>query len=173
MKKDLILCIIVFCAACITAGAQTDRMSLEEKAKCVVGWKREFFPDTNKGVGARTVPFPEYGIPTIARADGTSGLRLSRRESDRSTAFPANIALASSWDTALSREVGAAAGYEARGYNINVLLAPGVNIMRNPLCGRNFEYFSEDPVITGKMGAACSRRAVQRGCHIGETLLLQ
>ena len=154
MKKDLILCIIVFCAACITAGAQTDRMSLEEKAKCVVGWKREFFPDTNKGICARTVPFPEYGIPTIALADGTSGLRLSRRESDRSTAFPANIALASSWDTALSREVGAAAGYEARGYNINVLLAPGVNIMRNPLCGRNFEYFSEDPVITGKMGAA-------------------
>ena len=154
MRKDFILCIILLCSACIPAGAQTDGMSLEEKAKCVVGWKREFFPTTNKGVCARTVPFPEYGIPTIALADGTSGLRLSRRESDRSTAFPANIALASSWDTALSREVGAAAGYETRGYNINVLLAPGMNIMRNPLCGRNFEYFSEDPVITGKMGAA-------------------
>ena len=153
-KSILALSIGLLCIVPSIAQDITGRMTLEEKARCVVGMKRADFPPTNKGFCARTVPFPGYGIPTIALADGTSGLRLSRREPDRSTAFPAGIAIASSWDTAVSKEVGAAAGYEARAYNANVLLAPGMNIIRNPLCGRNFEYFSEDPFITGKMGAA-------------------
>ena len=129
-------------------------MSLQEKASCVVGLKRNLFPPTNKGFAGRTTPFPGYGIPTLTLADGTAGLRLSRRGKERATAFPDNMALASSWNEALVREVGVAAGFEARKYNANVLLAPGMNIIRNPLCGRDFEYFSEDPYVTGKMGAA-------------------
>lgn len=148
--------LILACLVCVSARAQSvvSDMTLEEKARCVVGIERSEFPPTNKGVCARTAPFPKYGINTLALADGSSGVRLSRREQDRATAFPSNMALASSWNTELVRKVGAAAGYEARGYDINVLLAPGMNIIRNPLCGRNFEYYSEDPVITGKMGAA-------------------
>lgn len=141
---------------CFPSGAQSivGKMTLEEKARCVVGIKRSDFPPTNKGICARTAPFPSYGIPTLALADGSSGVHLSRREKDRATAFPSSMALASSWDTALAKEVGTVAGYEALRYNINVLLAPGINIIRNPLCGRNFEYYSEDPVIAGNIGAA-------------------
>ena len=156
MRNSIPLAIILFSLVNLTAPAQdvVGRMTLEEKARCVVGINRSDFPPTNKGVCARTAPFASLDIPTLALADGSSGVRLSRRETERATAFPSNMALASSWDTGLVRAVGAAAGYEALGYNINVLLAPGMNIIRNPLCGRNFEYYSEDPVITGKIGAA-------------------
>ncbi len=148
--------LILACLVWVSAAAQTSvgRMTLEEKARCVVGIERSEFPPTNKGFCARTAPFAVYGIPTLALADGSSGVRLSRRELQRATAFPSNMAIASSWDVQVARKVGAAAGYEALGYGANVLLAPGMNIIRNPLCGRNFEYYSEDPVITGKIAAA-------------------
>lgn len=129
-------------------------MTLEEKAACVVGLDRSLFPPTNAGFPGRTTPFPNHGVPTLGLADGTAGVRLSRRSPDRATAFPSNMGLASSWSTELAREVGAAIGDEALAYHANVMLAPGVNIIRNPLGGRSFEYYSEDPVISGKMGAA-------------------
>lgn len=146
------------------AGAQTpsdssigqivSQMNVEQKARIVVGLEREFFPPTNAGFAARTTPNADFGVPSLVLADGTAGLRLSRRGKERSTAFPSNTALASSWNRDLARKVGAAAGMQARAYNANVLLAPGINIIRNPLCGRNFEYFSEDPLLSGKIGAS-------------------
>lgn len=156
MKRYLLFAMCLSCLICVRAAAQNpvQEMTLEEKARCVVGMSRSKFPPTNKGFCARTTPFPKYGIQTLGLVDGSSGVRLSRREEDRATAFPSNMALAASWDVELARQVGAAAGYEARGYDANVLLAPGMNIIRNPLCGRNFEYYSEDPVISGKIGAA-------------------
>ena len=157
------LCLVLVAMLPAVAQAQVDRMSLEEKARCVVGIKREDFPPTNKGICARTAPFPAYNIPTLALADGSSGVRLSRRETDKATAFPSNMALASSWDPGIAGEVGSAAGYEARGYRIHVFLSPGMNIIRNPLCGRNFEYFSEDPLIAGKMAAAYVRGVQANG----------
>lgn len=135
-------------------GEIVAQMSVEEKAELTVGLLRKFFPPTNSGFAARTTPLERYGIPSIVLADGTAGVRLSRRGPQKATAFPDNMAVASSWNKDVAYSVGAAAGFEARGYNANILLAPGMNIIRNPLNGRNFEYFSEDPVITGKMGAA-------------------
>jgi len=130
------------------------QMSLEQKAACVVGLERALFPPTNDGFAGRNTPLPEFGVASYVLADGTAGVRTSRRGSERATAFPDNMALASSWNRELVQEVGAAVSYEAKGYKANVMLAPGINIIRNPLCGRNFEYYSEDPVITGYLAAA-------------------
>ena len=163
MRKTVAtLLLLVFCLA---AGAQSvvEKMSLEEKARCVVGFKRALWPPTNNGIPGRTTPLPAYGIPSLVLADGTAGVRLSRRGQERATAFPADITLASSWSAEVVREVGAAVGDQALAYQVDVMLAPGMNIIRNPLCGRIFEYFSEDPVITGKMGAAYIEGLQSRG----------
>ena len=140
-------------------------MSLEDKARALVGLERKFFPPTNNGFPGRTTPLPAYGIPSHILADGTAGVRLSRTAPERSTAFPDNNALAASWSAPLSREAGDAVGYEALGYGVGVMLAPGMNIIRNPLCGRNFEYFSEDPLLSGKIAA--SYIAGIQGHHVG------
>lgn len=158
-KISTILVLLTVCAGLSAQNVEpardiVARMTLEEKASCAVGILRADFPPTNNGFAARTRPFAQYGIPSLVLADGTAGLRLSRRGTERATAFPDDMALASSWDVALARKVGDAAGRESRGYNANVLLAPGMNILRNPLNGRVFEYFSEDPVLSGKMAAA-------------------
>ena len=154
MRKTLATFFLL--AFCLATGAQSvvDKMSLEEKARCVVGFKRALWPPTNNGFPGRTTPLPSYDIPSLVLADGTAGVRLSRRGEERATAFPADITLASSWSPQVVREVGAAVGDEALAYDVDVMLAPGMNIIRNPLCGRIFEYFSEDPVISGKLGAA-------------------
>lgn len=139
------------------------KMTVEEKARCVVGLEKALYPPTNSGFAARTTPFSEYEVPSLILADGTAGVRLSRRGKERATAFPANIALACSWDKELAYEAGDAVAREAKGYNVNVMLAPGMNIIRNPLCGRNFEYYSEDPLIAGKMAASYVRGIQSNG----------
>ena len=110
---------------------------------------------------------PVYGIPNIMTADGPAGIRFRPELGVTTTAFPCATLLGSSWDPQITREVGAAAALEAKENNIMVWLAPGVNIHRNPLCGRNFEYFSEDPLLAGKQAAAMVQGIQSR--HIAAT----
>ena len=100
---------------------------------------------------------PEYGVPDITTADGPAGLRLIPDCGVCTTAFPCATLLASTWDGELVRQVGAAAAAEVKENNISVWLAPAINLHRSPLCGRNFEYWSEDPLLTGQLAAAMVR----------------
>jgi beta-glucosidase len=127
------------------------QMSLEEKARFCSG--RSFW---------HLEPLPRLGIPRVMVTDGPHGLRKQSREADHvglnvsvpATCFPTACALASSWDVDLLREVGVALGRESAAEDVAVLLGPGINIKRHPLCGRNFEYYSEDPLLTGELAAA-------------------
>lgn len=108
-----------------------------------------------------TTPIEEAGIPSVLMADGPHGLRKQYdkssamlEESVPATCYPAASTTACSWDRALLREVGEALGNEAHSQDVSMVLGPGINIKRSPLCGRNFEYFSEDPVLAGDLGAA-------------------
>ena len=96
----------------------------------------------------------EYGIPNVMTADGPAGLRINSECGVCTTAWPCATALASTWNTELVEEVGAAGGREVKENNLGLWLTPAVNIHRSPLCGRNFEYYSEDPLVAGKMGCA-------------------
>ena len=100
---------------------------------------------------------PEYGVPNLTTADGPAGLRVQPEVGVCTTAWPCATLLAATWDGELVCKVGAAAAAEVKENNISVWLAPAVNIHRNPLCGRNFEYYSEDPLLTGKLAGAMVR----------------
>ncbi len=96
----------------------------------------------------------EFGVPAIMTLDGPAGARINKETGISTTAFPCATMIACTWNTDLMYEIGKAGGKEIKENNISVWLTPAMNIHRNPLCGRNFEYFSEDPVIAGKMAAA-------------------
>ena len=112
-----------------------------------------------------TKPVPRLGIPGMMLTDGPHGLRkqggkedhLGLNQSIPATCYPSAAGLANSWDEDLMEEMGQHLGLEAASEGVSVLLGPGVNIKRSPLCGRNFEYFSEDPYLAGKMAAALIR----------------
>ncbi|WP_182905909.1 glycoside hydrolase family 3 C-terminal domain-containing protein [Microbispora sp. H13382] len=128
-----------------------DALTLEQKAALLSG--RDFWT---------TKPLEQAGIPSIALCDGPHGVRREAGGSDHlgindsmpATCFPPAVAVGSSWDPEVAARIGAAVGREGRALGVAVVLGPGVNIKRSPLCGRNFEYYSEDPLLSGVLGAA-------------------
>src|SRR5699024_4313875 len=106
---------------------------------------------------------PGYGVPNAATADGPAGLRIQPQCGVCTTAFPCATLLACTWNPELVEKIGEAGAAEVEENNIGVWLTPAMNIHRSPLCGRNFEYFSEDPLIAGKMGAALVKGIQSRG----------
>ena len=136
------------------------KLTLEEKCALLSG--AETF---------KTRGMPEHGIPQIWLSDGPHGLRKQAGESDHlglnpsvpATCFPTASAVANSWDAALGEEIGAALGEEAAAQEVSVVLGQGLNMKRNPLCGRSFEYFSEDPYLAGKLAAGYIRGIQSKG----------
>lgn len=147
------------------------KMTTDEKASMLMGigmpgfdittfkFTTEGFQGKVPGAAGGTFEIKRLGISTVVVSDGPAGLRINpKRNNDTNnyyaTAFPVGTSLASTWNTDLITSVGKAMGNEVKEYGVDVLLGPGMNIQRDPLCGRNFEYYSEDPLLTGKIAAA-------------------
>jgi beta-glucosidase len=147
------------------------KMTDDEKASMLIGigmpgfdtttfkFTTEGFQGKVPGAAGGTFEIKRLGIPSVTVSDGPAGLRINpKRNKDANsyyaTAFPVGTSLASTWNTELINNVGKAMGNEVKEYGVDVLLGPGMNIHRNPLCGRNFEYYSEDPLLTGNIAAA-------------------
>lgn len=139
-----------------------EKMTIEEKAAILSG--KNVWQSRN---------IDRLGIPSIFCADGPHGIRKQAREGDHlglnaslpATCFPTAASISNSWDMDLCREIGEALGEEASALDVNVLLGPGLNIKRSPLCGRNFEYFSEDPYLSGKLAAAYIKGIQSQGVY--------
>ena len=176
MKKTLFLISSLFFATMSFAQPKLTKdninevvnaMTLEEKVYLLVGGTQDItiagMPENQgapvAGVAGITRAIPRLGIPATILADGPAGARVNPADENAeittfATGYPVGTALASTWNPALVTELTAAMGHEVKEYGIDLFLAPGQNIHRNALCGRNFEYFSEDPVVAGKMSAA-------------------
>ena len=195
MKKTILFCCLT---ALLMLSASCDRtpqfgksanskvvkaMTLEEKVNLLVGvgaWNGNDIAQEIKdaknlipGCAGQTYPIPRLGIPSVMLPDGPGGLRINpTRQGDEKTyyctSFPVATVLAQSWNQQLVEEVGVAIGDEVRRYGADCLLAPALNLHRNPLLGRNFEYYSEDPVISGKTAAAMVRGVQSNG--VGATI---
>ena len=155
-------------------------MTLEEKAKLLVGGANNFFgagavvggeADLVAGAAGTSPEIARLGIPATVLTDGPAGVRIdpTRKGTDKTyyaTAFPIGSCLASTWNTELVSKVGEAIGNETKEYRCDVILGPGMNLHRNPLCGRNFEYYSEDPLLTGKIAAAYIQGVQKEGVGV-------
>ena len=155
-------------------------MTLEEKAKLLVGGANNFFGEGAvvggeaslvAGAAGTTAAIPRLGIPATVLTDGPAGVRIDPTREGTSqtfyaTGFPIGTCIASTWNTELAYRVGEAIGDETKDYRCDVILGPGMNLHRNPLCGRNFEYYSEDPLLTGKIAAAYVRGVQSRGAGV-------
>ena len=138
------------------------KLTVEEKAALVAGTD---FMYTN--------PVPRLNVPSLKMADGPHGLRVQTGKGDNgvggsepATAFPTAACTASGWNLENARKIGEALGKECRHYGVDILLGPGVNLKRNPLCGRNFEYFSEDPLLAGELAAAMINGVQSQGVGV-------
>ncbi|MEO8860680.1 MAG: glycoside hydrolase family 3 C-terminal domain-containing protein [Ginsengibacter sp.] len=178
MKKTIVSLLVLFTACHVAAQINSStksivaKMTLEEKAKLVVG-NGFHMPGVNTGAptigqtqdkvagaAGTTFSIDHLGIPSMVLSDGPAGVRIDpyrNKDSSKSyfaTAWPVATLLASSWDTALVKKAGVAFGSEIHDYGVDVILGPAMNIQRNSLGGRNFEYYSEDPLVSGTIAAA-------------------
>ena len=171
MKTKALFLGCLFIAASLSAQPQLNEnnipavvkaMSAEEKALLVVGFNSacEGYDPGLPGTGGLTHPFPKYGIPSVVLMDGPVGVRLEADwhdglgEAHFTTCFPTGLLVAASWDRETAFQMGRGIGEETLDMGADVILGPGMNLLRNPLNGRNFEYFSEDPVLSGSIAAA-------------------